>query len=1398
MEGGDLVVMAGIDERVVSMTMRSADFVANASRVLQALTMLKNSLNSFKGSGKALGDLDAAGKKVDLSGIGKGIDELNSKFNTLRVIAVGALLNIGMAALRAAGNLVKSFTVDPIIAGLHEYENELNTTAVIMANTGLSGEKGMAQIRTALSELNSYADKTIYSFEDMTSAIGKFTAAGVSLQDSVTAIKGLANLAALSGSTAQQAATAQYQLSQAIATGTVKLMDWNSVVNAGMGGKVFQNALIQTARVHGVAVDSMIKKNGSFRDSLQEGWLTSKILLETLSKLTGDLSAQQLKQMGYTDKQIAAIQKQAQAAVDAATKIRTVTQLISTVGEAVQSAWAGVFRVLFGNMAQATALWTGLGKTLGNVFVTPINNLKTLLAGWAELGGRTVLIEAIASAFRSLGAIMKSIGTAFRDVFPATTAARLFDMTVGFKAFIDSLKPSASTLEHIHSIFEGLFSGIKLGIDIIKGIFSVFGQMIHAATGLGGGILELVAKIGDFVTGTKDAAESGDRLSNFFKTLGTILSAPVKVLSTIVQLLSSLAIAGGKALSALGPFFSKVVEGFSKLGDAVANSIKSGNFSQIMTAINSVLFGGVLLSVRKFIGQFTKGLGGGGGLVDTIKSIFGGLTDTLKAMQANLNAGTLQKIAIAVGILTIAVVALSLVNAAALAKSLGAIAVGMGQLAAMMAVLSKIGPVGIAQLFVISVGLNLLATAVVILAGAVAIFAQFSLVDLAKGLVSVAASMAILVGAVRLMGKGSAQVISTAIAMVLLAAAMNLMALAVKSLAKLDWGSLLKGVGTIAVLLTLLAAFNKFGGAQTIATGAGLILVGIALNVIARALKSLGSLDIASIGKGLLAIAGSLLIIAAGMTLMPPNMLLTAAGLLVVSAALTILAKALTVMGGMSWGEIAKSLVTLAGSLIILAAAMMLMTGALPGAAALLVISTALMILTPVLVTLAAIPWSGLLKALGALALVLLLLGAAGLVLGPLAPALLAVGAALVLFGVAMLAVGAGVALIGVGLTAIGIAVTTAGAAIVSFVKGILGLIPYAMGQIGAGIAAFANSIAKAGPAIIKAFVAILTSLLTGISRVLPLIIRVAGQILTGILGMINKYSGPIITTFINLLLRLLSTIASNVGKFVQKGVDIIVGFLRGIASNMGRIVRAGVDVVVAFINGVSANLGRIIAAGIRLALSFVNGVANGIRSNTGAIRSAGANIGSALIEGAIAGIAGMAGGLVSAAMSAVGNAVSAMWSKIRGGSPSKETILVGESMMQGLVLGMTGSISEVVGASDKVSGAMLSALKDSLSGVEAGIGDINPVITPVIDLSLARRGFDDLAAMSASSAYTAAIASSIAFPEAIAAEGPVQGAVAGTILTFTQNNTSPKALSEAEIYRQTKNQLSAIKGALP
>ncbi len=220
----------------------------------------------------------------------------------------------------------------------------------------------------------------------MTRNIGTFTAAGVDLNTSVSAIKGIANLAAVSGSTSQQASTAMYQLSQALASGTVKLQDWNSVVNAGMGGQVFQDALKETARVHGIAIDSMIKKEGSFRETLSKGWLTSSILTETLQKFTGDLNEETLKSIGYTDEQIKKIMEMGKTANDAATKVKTFSQLKDTLTEALQSGWTQTWQTIIGDFEEAKELFTRFSDVFSDLINKSSEARNTVLAGGLNTG----------------------------------------------------------------------------------------------------------------------------------------------------------------------------------------------------------------------------------------------------------------------------------------------------------------------------------------------------------------------------------------------------------------------------------------------------------------------------------------------------------------------------------------------------------------------------------------------------------------------------------------------------------------------------------------------------------------------------------------------------------------------------------------------------------------------------------------------------------------------------------------------------------------------------------------------------------------------------------------------------------------------------------------------------
>lgn len=408
-----------IDERVVEMKFDNRDFESNVKATMSTLDKLKNALK-LPASSTALNGIANSARNAtsNLSGVGAAVETVNARFSALQVVGITALSNITTAAMRAGSNLINSFSFEPIVSGFQEYETQLNAVQTILANTSSKGTT-MDQVTAALDELNTYADKTIYNFTEMTRNIGTFTAAGVDLDTSVSAIQGIANLAAVSGSTSQQASTAMYQLSQALAAGRVSLMDWNSVVNAGMGGEVFQNALKRTAKAMGKDVDAIIEKYGSFRESLTSGeWLTTDVLTETLSQFT--MAAEEgteewekfkasLMEKGYTEEQAVEILNMANTATDAATKVKTFTQLMDTLKEAMGSGWAKTWQLIFGDFEEAREFWTGISDGLGeliNNFSDARNNVIEAAMGgggsrWGEFSDQLETAGVSLDAFQS-------------------------------------------------------------------------------------------------------------------------------------------------------------------------------------------------------------------------------------------------------------------------------------------------------------------------------------------------------------------------------------------------------------------------------------------------------------------------------------------------------------------------------------------------------------------------------------------------------------------------------------------------------------------------------------------------------------------------------------------------------------------------------------------------------------------------------------------------------------------------------------------------------------------------------------------------------------------------------------------------------------------------------------
>lgn len=408
-----------IDEKVVSMKFDNKQFESNVSTTMSTLDKLKAKLN-FSGASKGLEQINTAANKVDMKGMSNAIDTVQMKLSAMQVVGVTALANITNQAVEAGKKMVNALTIEPVLTGYQEYKTQLNATQSILANVAHKG-KTLDDVNAALDELNTYADETIYNFTEMTKNIGLFVNAGVDLDKSVASIKGFSNAAAIAGTDSMRTAMAMYQLSQAMSTGYVQLMDWKSLEISNIAGEQFKNAIIETARVHGVAIDEMIEKEGSFRDSLKNKWLTADIMTEALNHFTLStekmseeeqrLARESMKAKGYTDAQIDSLFQLGTTATDAATKTKDLTQMFGVLKETAQSGWAQTWRIIFGDVEQAKAVFTPLTDFFSNIIKTISEARNALLEGaltknFKKIGdtikGITKPIEATSDAIKTI------------------------------------------------------------------------------------------------------------------------------------------------------------------------------------------------------------------------------------------------------------------------------------------------------------------------------------------------------------------------------------------------------------------------------------------------------------------------------------------------------------------------------------------------------------------------------------------------------------------------------------------------------------------------------------------------------------------------------------------------------------------------------------------------------------------------------------------------------------------------------------------------------------------------------------------------------------------------------------------------------------------------------------
>ena len=96
-----------IDQRVVEMRFDNKQFESGVSQTMSTLDKLKQGLN-LNGATKGLENVDAAAKKVNLSGIGNAVETVGLKFNAMYTIADQALRNITNSAYNAGKRIASA------------------------------------------------------------------------------------------------------------------------------------------------------------------------------------------------------------------------------------------------------------------------------------------------------------------------------------------------------------------------------------------------------------------------------------------------------------------------------------------------------------------------------------------------------------------------------------------------------------------------------------------------------------------------------------------------------------------------------------------------------------------------------------------------------------------------------------------------------------------------------------------------------------------------------------------------------------------------------------------------------------------------------------------------------------------------------------------------------------------------------------------------------------------------------------------------------------------------------------------------------------------------------------------------------------------------------------------
>lgn len=1346
---------ANVDERIVQMQFDNEQFERKAQNTITTLNSLNEALKLPTGN-SGMEKLQATSRTIDFAKLNEAIELVNYRFSNLGIIATNVLNRIVDKAIEAGRKIAEALTIQPIKAGFSEYELQMDSVKRILNSA--KDENGLPvtldKVNEKLDELNRYADKTIYSFSDMTQNIGKFTNAGVDLDKSVAAIQGIANEAALSGANAQEASRAMYNFAQALSAGYVKLIDWKSIENANMATVSFKEELLKTALELGTVreegdkyVTTTTDMNGkvseafdatsNFNEALSHQWLTSEVLTTTLAKY-----ADETDELG-------------QKAFQAATEVTTFSKLLETLKEAMGSGWTKTWQLIIGDYEEAKALWTGINNVLSGSINASADARNKLLSDWDVLGGRKAVLDGLKDAWGGLVNIANEVRWAFSLVLEEIDGFDLVNISLAIRNLGKSFRQF--TGKHGADI-NGIAQGIASAFDLMSQTFSaigrtispllsplgeLFGLILHNSGIAGRSFTDFVKSLRDNDSIYKGLQSVIAMMQKVYDVAGRAVSAVLKIfgidtgfdssinpLQAFVNALSN--IGENKYVKGAADVFDRIREALTNLATSIKNSATLQNVTNVLSSV-----GNGLAAIGKVLGS------GALFLLKSAGKLLGDLFGTLKnADPSNLinlfSAGSAATVIMGLKKMAggLEAPAEGIKGFFDFIKNIGGLGEKIGKSLSDFAN-TITGPFKAMQESIKADILIKIAKAIAILAASIFVLSTIDPGRMGVALLGISALMGELTAVMTTMSKlmndsDVSRFKSLGASMVAFGIAIGLLALAVKALASLDSDSLLNGVLAVGVLMTLATLMTKLGGNNFNAKG--LISMSVAILILQISVKRLGELDPSKLTAGLIAV-GVLMTLATLMSRLGSNNF-SAKGLLTMSVSIFILQEVVKRLGELDVDALLNGLLAV-GILMSLMTLMSKLGGKNLSGASVLMMAGAMLILQNVIENLGSmdteVVGKGLLAlalALGAIAIALnvmkgtlggavaiTIVAAALNMLVPVIKALAAMpfetmlksiaGLALALgvliaagYGAQavvgpLLALAAAVALIGIGIAALGAGLIMAGAGLATFSASLVASAASIIATLGIIIQGVIGLIPLVASAVVKGIMEILRLIGDSAQTIVEVVVQIGVALIDGLRQLLVPL-GTFIMDAVVFLLNLLASYAPAISMaLVELVIQLIDGVSLAIYENTDRIIAAVRHLLGAIMDFILATLQEILS-GIPGVGGKINDALQGVRDDLreGFGPEAGQKDGKAYTDGVASGILSSTGSLEDASSAAGEAGKNSMLDAFNSAAPDVSSIF-GETLPEG-ILSSSGDLEDAAGI---LSEDTMAALGENFSG---------------------------------------------------------------------------------------------------